>query len=411
MYLTVRQKVGRISYKQHQILKELSKAAKDLYNKATYIKRQNFFERQKSGEAENINYNRLYRLVKNEKEYKVLNSNMAQQILKLVDRNFSSFYGLLKSKKNGDYNEKVKLPNYLNKDAHFSLIIGFVRIKDNFTFDVPMSTNYQNRTKINFKIPPVLDNKIIKEIRIIPKQNAGFFEIQYVYEKEISNGTYNKNNALGIDLGINNLMTCAVSSGNTFIIDGRKIKSINQYANKKNAKLKSVLDKQGLKTSTRLDKLWIRRNNIINDYILKSCRYIVDYCKANDIGTVVLGFNKDMNRNINLGKKNNQNIAVLPMGKIKSTLEYMCKLDNIDLHIQEESYTSKASFFDKDNMAKDTVFSGRRVRRGLYKTGTGNMLNADINAALNILRKSNVVGLSALYTRGFVDVPKRIRLI
>ena len=112
-----------------------------------------------------------------------------------------------------------------------------------------MSTNYQNRTKINFKIPPVLDNKIIKEIRIIPKQNARFFEIQYIYEKEISNGTYNKNNALGIDLGINNLMTCAVSSGNTFIIDGRKIKSINQYANKKNAKLKSVLDKQGLKTS------------------------------------------------------------------------------------------------------------------------------------------------------------------
>jgi putative transposase len=154
MYLTVKQKVSRISYKQHQILKELSKAAKDLYNKATYIKRQNFFERQKSGEAENINYKRLYHLVKDKKEYKILNSNMAQQILKLVDRNFSSFYGLLKSKKNGDYNEKVKLPNYLNKDAHFSLIIGFVRIKDNFTFDVPMSTNYQNRTKINFKIPP-----------------------------------------------------------------------------------------------------------------------------------------------------------------------------------------------------------------------------------------------------------------
>ena len=99
------------------------------------------------------------------------------------------------------------------------------------------------------------------------------------------------------------------------------------------------------------------------------------------------------------------------MGKIKSTLEYMCKLENIDLHIQEESYTSKASFFDKDNMTKDTVFSGRRIKRGLYKTKTGNILNADINAALNIPRKSKVVGLSALYTRGFVDVPKRIRLI
>ncbi len=140
-----------------------------------------------------------------------------------------------------------------------------------------------------------------------------FFEIQYIYEKEISNGTYNKNNALGIDLGINNLMPCAVNNGRIFIIDGRKIKSVNQYANKKNARLKSILDKQGLKTSKRLDNLWTKRNNIINDCILKSCRYIVNYCKTNDIGTIVLGFNKDMNRNISLGEKNNQNIAVLPM--------------------------------------------------------------------------------------------------
>lgn len=411
MHLTVKQRVNRISYKEYKVLRELSRASKDLFNKATYIKRQNFFERQKCGDVKNITYTQLYRLMKNEDEYKVLNSNMSQQVLKLVDRNFKSFYGLLKAKKDNKYSGKVKLPNYLDKDGFFSLIIGFVRIKDNFEFDIPMSTKYPNKMKISFNTPPVLKGKSIKEIRIIPKQNARFFEIQYVYEAEVSNGIYNKNNALSIDLGVNNLMACATNNGQSFIIDGRKIKSVNQYANKKNAKLKSILDKQGVKSSKRLDKLWNKRNNIINDYILKSCRYIISYCKTYDIGNIVLGFNKDMNRNINLGKRNNQNIATLPMGKIKSTLKYMCKLDNIKLHIQEESYTSKASFFDKDDMNKSTIFSGKRVKRGLYKTSSGYLLNADVNAALNILKKSNVVGLNALYTRGFVDGPKRIRLV
>ena len=330
------------------------------------------------------------------------------RFLKTVDASFRSFFALLNLKKGKAYESKVNLPNYIKKDGFFSLIIAEFSLA-NSQFKVPMSQNYKSKRSITFNIPSILMDKKVKEIRVIPKQNARFFELQYVYEVEVSNGTYNKENALAIDLGINNLMTCVTNTGQAFIVDGRRIKSVNQYANKENARLKSILDRQGLKTSHKLNRLWNKRNNVVNDYILKSCRYVVNYCKSNDIGILVLGFNKDMTRHINLGKKNNQSIVALPMGKIKEILSYMCIWEGIALHLQEESYTSKSSFWDSDPIEK-CHYSGTRIKRGLYQTGKGVLINSDINGALNILRKSNVVGLSALYRRGVVDTPKRIRL-
>ena len=391
IYLNIKQRIKKLNYEEYNVLKELCKASKDPFNAATYIKRQNFFDnkiRIKDGfEPIYINYNDLYHLMKDMKEYKILNSNMSQQVLKLVDRNFKSFFALLKAKNNGTYNEPVKLPNYLDKEAFFSLIIGFVRIGSDLTFRLPMNNKYPNKIKMIFKVPPVLKGKVIKEIRIIPKQHARFFEIHYVYECDISTDIYNKNNALAIDLGINNLMICVTNQGQSFIIDGKKIKSINQYANKKNAKLRSILDKQKLKGSKQIDILWDKRNNAMHNYILKSCRYIINYCKENNIGNIVLGFNKDMTRGINLGKRNNQNIATLPMGKIKNTFMYMCQLENINFVTQEESFTSKASFWDKDSISKGVKFSGKRIKRGLYQTSDNRLINADVNAALNIMKK------------------------
>ena len=426
-YGVIKQRANHISYEEYQVLKDLSHASKNLYNKALYIKRQDFMrikairksiKRSKLSDSSKeflmkrkdlrlLSYNQLYNIIKNKSEYRVLNCNMSQQILKLVDRSFKSFLGLLKVKGKGSYKEKVRLPNYLDKNGYFSLIIGEFSF-DNGNFTIPMNTTYPKKTKITFNLPPILKDKNVKEIRVIPKQNARFFELQYIYEKDVSNGIYNKNNALAIDLGVNNLMTCVTSSGDSFIVDGKKVKSVNQYANKENARLKSILDKQKLSSSKRISKLWDKRNNIINDYILKSCRYIVEFSKVNDIGNIVLGFNKDMTRNINLGKENNQVIAVLPMGKIKSALEYMCKDSGIEFYTQEESYTSKASFWDKDPIER-CEFSGKRIKRGLYKTSTGTLINADINGALNILRKSKVVDLKVLYRRGAMDSPKRIR--
>ena len=198
----------------------------------------------------------------------------------------------------------------------------------------------------------------------------------------------------------------------------RKLKSINQYYNKINAKLQSVKDKQKIKKTTlRQKRIARKRNNRINDYISKVARIIVSYCLNNDIGKIVLGYNEDFQRNSNMGSTNNQNFVNIPYGKLRDKLVYLCELYGIEFRLQEESYTSKASFFDKDEIPiydkeniQKYIFSGKRIKRGLYQTSKGKLINADCNGALNILRKSKVVDLSVLYNRGELDTPERIRI-
>ena len=346
---------------------------------------------------------------------------MAQQILKEVDGSFKSFFSLIKLAEKGKYNFKdIKLPNYLDKKGFTTLIIGFVRLNENKLI-LPYSNLFsKEHKKIEINIPPMLVDKKIKEIRIIPKLNARFFEIQYTYVVKEEQRKLNKNNALAIDLGINNLATCVTNNGKSFIIDGRKLKSINQYYNKINAKLQSIKDKQRImrKTTLRQKKLAMKRNNRVNDYMNKTARKIINYCLNNDIGNIVLGYNNDFQRNSNVGSINNQNFVNIPYSKLRDKLEYLSKLYGIEFKLQEESYTSKASFFDRDEIpiynkdnSQEYIFSGKRIKRGLYQTKQGYLLNADCNGALNILRKSKVVSLEALYHRGELNTPKRIRVV
>ena len=414
MYLTLKQQVKHLSKKEFRNLKYLSHIAKNLTNEAIYNIRQYYFNKKKY-----LSYNENYKMLKNSENYKKLNSNMAQQILKEVDGSFKSFFGLLKLAKNGQYNGKIKLPNYLDKDGFTTLVIGFVRLKDDILI-VPYSNSFKKtHQEVKIKLPPVLKGKKIKEIRIIPKQHSRYFEIQYTYEVEEVQRELNKENALGIDLGIDNLCTCVTNTGASFIIDGRKLKSINQYYNKINAKLQSIKDKQKIeRTTLRQKRITRKRNNRINDYLSKAARMIINYCLNNDIGRIVLGYNEDFQRNSNIGSINNQNFVNIPYGKLRDKLIYLCKLYGIEFKLQEESYTSKASFFDGDEIPiydkenpQEYIFSGRRIKRGLYQTSTGKLINADCNGALNILRKSKVVDLSVLYNRGELDTPKRIRVV
>ena len=414
MYLTLKQQVKHLSKKEFRNLKYLSHVAKNLTNEAIYNIRQYYFNKKKY-----LSYNENYKMLKNSENYKKLNSNMAQQILKEVDGSFKSFFGLLKLAKNGQYNGKIKLPNYLDKDGFTTLVIGFVRLKDDILI-VPYSNSFKKtHQEVKIKLPPVLKGKKIKEIRIIPKQHSRYFEIQYTYEVEEVQRELNKENALGIDLGIDNLCTCVTNAGASFIIDGRKLKSINQYYNKINAKLQSIKDKQKIeRTTLRQKRITRKRNNRINDYLSKAARMIINYCLNNDIGRIVLGYNEDFQRNSNIGSINNQNFVNIPYGKLRDKLIYLCKLYGIEFKLQEESYTSKASFFDGDEIPiydkenpQEYIFSGRRIKRGLYQTSTGKLINADCNGALNILRKSKVVDLSILYNRGELNTPKRIRVV
>ena len=414
MYLTVKQQLKHLSKEEYLSLRELSHTAKNLYNQAVYNIRQYYFQENKY-----LNYQKNNSRLKNSDNYKTLNSNMSQQILKEVDGSFKSFFGLLKKKSKGMYNGKVKLPSYLPKNSFTTLVIGFVRLNED-TLVIPYSNSFKkNHKKISIKIPPILLGKKIKEIRIIPKFNARFFEVQYTYEVEEEQRNLDKNHALAIDFGINNLATCVTSKGRSFIIDGKKLKSINQWFNKENARLQSIKNKQkyGKKPTLRQKYLYSSRNNKVNDYMSKTARKIINYCLENNIGTLVCGYNETFQRNSNIGKANNQTFVNIPFGKLREKLEYLCKLYSLRFVEQEESYTSKSSFFDMDILPKFEAdkpqtysFLGKRIKRGLYQTSKGYILNADVNGALNILRKSNVVDLEVLYSRGVVDTPARIRI-
>ena len=414
MYLTVKQQLKHLSKEEYLTLRELSYTAKNLYNQAVYNIRQYYFQENKY-----LNYQKNNSLLKSSENYKTLNSNMSQQILKEVDGSFKAFFGLLKKKNKGMYNAKVKLPSYLPKNSFTTLVIGFVRLNED-TLVIPYSNSFKkNHKSISIKIPPILLDKKIKEIRIIPKFNARFFEVQYTYEVEEEQRNLNKNHVLAIDFGINNLATCVTSKGRSFIIDGKKLKSINQWFNKENARLQSIKDKQkyGKKPTLRQKYLYSSRNNKVNDYMSKTARKIINYCLENNIGTLVCGYNETFQRNSNIGKANNQTFVNIPFGKLREKLEYLCKLYSLRFVEQEESYTSKSSFFDMDILPKFEVdkpqpysFLGKRIKRGLYQTSKGYILNADVNGALNILRKSNVVDLEVLYSRGVVDTPARIRI-
>ena len=415
MYLTVKQKVKHLSKEEYSILRELCHTAKNLANEAIYNVRQYYFT-----EGEYLKYEKNYALLKDSPNYKMLNSNMAQQILKEVDGSFKSFFGLLKLAKKGKYAFKdCKLPHYLPKDEFVTLVIGFVRLNEDRLI-LPYSQMYKKTHKpVEIKIPPILADKRIKEIRIIPKSGARFFEIQYTYEAECIQRNLNQNNALALDLGVNNLVTAVSSKGRSFIIDGKRLKSVNQWFNKENSRLQSIKDKQGFhKKTTNCQKILAdKRNRQVNDYMSKTAKKIINYCITNNIGTLVVGYNETFQRNTDIGRQNNQNFVNIPFGKLRSKLEYLCELNGIAFVKQEESYTSKASFWDKDvipvynaDNPQKYHFSGKRIQRGLYKTSDGVLLNADVNGALNILRKSSVVDLTVLYGRGEVDTPVRIRV-
>lgn len=415
MYLTVKQKVKHLSIAEYGILRELCHTAKNLANEAIYNVRQYYFT-----EGEYLNYEKNYALLKDSPNYKMLNSNMAQQILKEVDGSFKSFFGLLKLAKKGKYSFKdCKLPRYQPKDGFTTLVIGFVRLNGNKLI-LPYSNAFRKTHKpVEIKMPPILADKHIKEIRIIPKSGARFFEIQYIYEAECIQRNLNQNNALALDLGVNNLVTAVSNRGGSFIIDGRKLKSINQWFNKENARLQGIKDRQGdkRKTTNRQKVLADKRNRQFNDYMSKTAKKIIDYCIAHDIGKLIIGYNETFQRNSDMNRRNNQNFVNIPYGKLCSKLEYLCELNDIVFVKQEESYTSKASFWDNDTIPvynadnpKTYSFSGKRVRRGLYRTADGRLLNADVNGALNILRKSSVVDLTVLYGSGEVDTPVRIRV-
>ena len=416
MYLTQTNVIRNLNKKEFQAIKDMCHYSNNLYNYGLYCIRKHYFETNQF-----LSYESNYHVCKENENYALLQAGVSQQILRVLDRSFKSFFDLIRKAKCGEYHcHDISIPHYRTKGGLFLLVLqkNSISVKKGF-FKVPMSREFKKLHNFDIKIPyPVrLLNKELKEVRILPCSGGRVFKIQYVYEEPEINFNLKRDNFLAIDLGVDNLATCVSNVRTPFIVDGRNLKSINWHWNKEKARLQSVLDKQHVKggKSNKIYAITEKRNRRINDSIKKAARYIINDCIANDIGTLVVGYNKDFKRNINIGKRNNQSFVQLPLGDLRLQLRNLCERYGMNYIEQEESYTSKASYMDNDflpvyrsEQRSTRNFSGKRIHRGLYKTKDGNLINADVNGAANISRKVNGSNLQPCI--GLLASPQRIRL-
>ncbi len=413
MYATQKNQLRRLSKQEFNALAALCRLSKNLFNVALYESRQYFFQ-----ERKRLSYESNYHLCKSNENYRLLNTDIAQQTMKVVDRSMRSFLGLLRAISISRCDQKPQMPKYLNKEGFFTLIIPRIRLKDGM-FNVPMSREFKKEYgEVKIQLPERLENKKIKEVRIHPKYSARWFEIEYIYEDEKIKTSVDPNKAIALDLGVDNLAACIDTDGHQFLIDGKRLKSINQWYNKCNAQLQSKKDKQGIKSFTNKQaRLYQWRNNCVRDYLNKSARVIINHCLEHQIGKLIVGYNPGIKQEINIGKSNNQNFVQIPFWQLRRKLEALCSRYGIEYIEQEESYTSKSSFYDQDKIpvyspSSQTkhIFSGRRINRGLYRTKDKHLVSSDINGSANILTK----GMHRLdfqrVSSGFLANPLRITI-
>jgi IS605 OrfB family transposase len=411
MYATQKNQLRRLSQQEFKALTVLCRLSKNLFNVALYESRQYFFAQRKR-----LTYESNYHICKSNENYRLLNTDIAQQTMKVVDRSMRSFLGLLKAISIGRCEQKPQLPKYLPQDGYFPLIIPRIKVK-NGVFNIPMSQQFkQEYGEVKIPLPDRLKDKKIKEVRIHPKYSARWFEIEYIYEDEKIETSVDSEKAIAIDLGVNNLAACFDTDGHQFLIDGKRLKSINHWYNKRNAKLQSAKDKQGIKGITNKQaRLNQKRNDSIRDYLNKSARIIINHCLTYQIGKLIVGYNPGIKQEINIGGSNNQNFVQIPFWQLRQKLQALCCRYGIEYGEQEESYSSKASFYDQDQIPiynadnpSQQKFSGRRINRGLYRTKDRHLVSADINGSANILVKSKHRLDFERVSRGFLANPLRI---
>lgn len=402
-YGVQKQKLKQLSKKEYQALRMLFHLSKNMFNVGLYNVRQHFF---KTGEYRAYKDN--YHDCKTNENYKLMGSAAAQQTLKQVEECFLSFFKLLKTK-----GQKPRIPSYLEKEGFFGLSYPQFKIQPNGRVELPMSPAFKREYgKVSFSFPTNLKKEQVCEIRLLPKYNARYIEVEYVYRIDIETPELNPDHALAIDLGLNNLATCVTTLGTSFILDGKHLKSINRRYNKENARLQSQKDKQGLTHFTfKQVQLVTKRNNRIRDILNKSARYLINHCLDNGIGKLVVGYNKGWKNKTDLSSLFNQKFAQIPHGQLIAKLEQLAKRSGILFQRQEEAYTSKVSFLDNEAIQKHDIYLGKRIHRGLFQTADGRLLNADVNAAANILRKSNHETYLSEVAKGILTFPLRIRCL
>lgn len=389
--------------------------SRNLYNRALYVYRQAF-----TGKHENIpefkdiiKHNKFiasFSLVNKLNEIKdvdfcsMMKKNGAQQIVFQVDRTMKSWFAALKSYKrdSSKFRGRPRIPSYKKKDELNCLIYT--------TADAKLQKD--GTINISKKIKLLIHTNLssIQQIRLIPK--TGYIQIEIIYNKEINDVNLDKTRAMGIDLGLNNLMAITSNIGNiSSLVNGRPLKYINQYYNKHKAHLISLLEKSKLKSSKRLRRLEMKRMMKIKDYFHKTSRRVVELMEQNNIGTCFIGYNKNWKQEINIGKKNNQNFVSIPYSILINMLKYKIEEKGGQLIDLNEAYTSKCSFLDNEEVCKHETYKGKRIKRGLYLSNKGKAINADINGSLNILKRGMKFGFdfkNCFFRPEKIDIEKKL---
>ena len=383
------------NYKHNEELFRMCRFSKDLYNQTMYIVKTNL----KDGKF--LFYNDLDKILKvtpnleGEINYRKLKSQVSQQCLKLIDKNLKSYFKSIKdwAKNKNKYKGRPHFPNYLPKDGMFQLIYtnqscsvkdGRIYFSKDLSVPIPQWDKFSSVLK-NFK-----------QIRVNPKNE--YTEIEIVYETELENYDLDRSRYSSIDLGLDNLVTMVTDFSEPIIYSGKQIKSKNQYFNKTLSERKSVLEKENKKKTSKFIKhLCDKRTKETEDVYHKVSRHIVNLLTQNKIGNLIIGYNSGWKDSVVIGKVNNQNFVMISHDKLISMLEYKCRMVGINVIKHEESYTSKCDGLCLETIGRHETYLGKRKKRGLFQSSVGKLVNADVNGALNIMRK--VVGDSEIVSR------------
>jgi lycopene cyclase CruP len=398
------------------VLEYICGESNKLHNCAVYYARQIFFKAHI--------YVRPFDVInalKRNPHYGALCAQAAGQTCGAVGESVKSFKGLIKLFREGQLERAPKFPSYrtsggLHLIAYPKQALGKKLIDGQISIPLGQKVKAWFGLK-NFLLPMPsnLDYADIREIRILPRN--GCFYAEFVYKSLSVQVAVDHQKALGVDRGIDNWLTCVSNLGTSFIIDGKHLKSVNQWYNKRVATL--MEGKYNGFWSHQLVRLTSKRNRQMRDAVNKAARLVINHCIENGIGVIVFGWNKKQKDSANMGKKTNQKFVQIPTARLKNRIAQLCEQHGIQFVETEESYRSKASFVDRDFLPiigekpdgwKET---GRRVKRGLYRTGAKNWyINADCNGAANILRKvATMLGLDLDGVgRGVLTAPLRITL-
>ena len=358
-------------------------ASKNLYNAALYLTRQAYIK-----DHTVIGYAALDKFMQPSNEYQALPAKVAQWVLKQVTATWTSYFAACAAWE-ADASRFLghpKLPKYLKKQGR-----NLLTYTEQAISRAPKNTGWVVPSGVDIRVATKLPYESITQVRIVPK--ATHYVVEVVYEREPVPAAVDSALHASVDLGVNNLATIASDKPGFVprIVNGHPVKSINQFYNKRRGALQSRLGHPG--TTAQLERLTVHRTRQIDHYLHTASRRIIDLLVAEGIGALVIGKNPFWKQEVNLGKRNNQNFVSIPHARFIDMLIYKAEWVGIQVNVTEESYTSKASFLDGDSLPvydasrqETTVFSGRRLKRGLYQAASGRRLNADVNGAYNILR-------------------------